>query len=736
MTDENSGIFLKDLIKRFFIYTDGVAFFVIVPASSVLLYFMLSIQEAQLAIYIISVVIFIIAALIKGYFILRFLTRPIREYIKIYDQKDKMSDDIFINARNRYFDIPRFNTSITMVRWGFYLPLCMILLNILLDISITQQVNLLTIVIINFLLGGIIYYVVPEYMIRQGAKLGVFSEEISSDGFKFHKLSSTITGLVILVLSLLVVIAITIGFNITYNELEKSYVNQMKNIAAIVNEDVENFYTGRASEELTVTSNDVNNFMAKKIKSIKIGETGYIFILNKEMKAIAHPDKKLLNYNMLQHDWGKEMSGLESGSLLRYSWKGKQKLMTFVRNEKYGFISAANIYKSDIENSVWDIQLPMGLFILFGVMVVAIIMSFLIFRELKPLDACQEIFQNFSKGNLDSDIKIISSNEVGQISIRLKMFIEKFREIIKNIQNISEEISLSSEKVSNATFSFSDIAQNQAASVEEITATVEEVSAGVENVAIGASDQFNKLTSLIELMVDLTNSITEMGKKTKETMNMSTSIAGSAKAGEETMKYMYSSMSNIVESSKEMTNVTNLISEISDQTNLLSLNAAIEAARAGEAGRGFAVVADEISKLADQTASSINEIDRLIKTNNEELNQGKTNIEDTVKTISGIINGVSTISEMMNTLSKIMADQLNANSIVNQEADVVRDRSDEIKNATEEQKVAIDEIAKSITNINELTQSNASGAEELSSNSKDMATTAQSLKKAVDFFKL
>ncbi len=71
-------------------------------------------------------------------------------------------------------------------------------------------------------------------------------------------------------------------------------------------------------------------------------------------------------------------------------------------------------------------------------------------------------------------------------------------------------------------------------------------------------------------------------------------------------------VSEAVESSRRISQISATIQGIAGQTNLLALNATIEAARAGEAGRGFSVVAQEVKDLAGRAREAAQEIDTLV----------------------------------------------------------------------------------------------------------------------------
>jgi len=296
----------------------------------------------------------------------------------------------------------------------------------------------------------------------------------------------------------------------------------------------------------------------------------------------------------------------------------------------------------------------------------------------------------------------------------------------------SMQIMSSMNRMSSKSDLFSNNTQEQASSIEEISATIEEVSSGIDSVAGIAVVQDERIISMTDTLGKLSEVITLMDGAIEESLAETGDIARKAQDGERAILNMETNIEKIRDRSHEMKDIVNIINDISDQINLLSLNAAIEAARAGEAGRGFAVVADEISKLADKTASSLKDIEGLIRTNESETSEGMGGIKRAVDTIRTIISGVNSINSRIQSVAAYKDVQLETGRIVNDGTENLRQRSHEIAVAMSEQKNAINEIINNISGINEIALSNTRGAEDLNTDSQDLVTMVKDFQNIIE----
>lgn len=416
---------------------------------------------------------------------------------------------------------------------------------------------------------------------------------------------------------------------------------------------------------------------------------------------------------------------------------GEKKLVSCEREPQTGWVIATFRLYSVVEEHAINEAMVMGVMFAVILVLILIIANFIANAAVKPIQTISNAAGEISKGNLSlKAVPVESKDEFGDVANAFEKMTDKLNHFFHKASDNATAVSQSADVLN-------ENAKQSAAAANQISGVVTEFATDTvaqQNAIGSANEAVINMRELLSVIADNSDGVANASNAAMKTAETGAITVGNAVQSMESLRVSVQESSQIIkllgEYSGKIGDIVGTISDIADQTNLLALNAAIEASHAGEHGRGFAVVAEEVRKLAEQSATAANEIQKLISDVQNQtdkavqsMNVGTDLTKASVQAVDeagsafrDIVNQIDALTDKIRLTTEAIEKAESGNSKIIDSVKFINEAAIKFSSRTEA--------------ISSTTQQLSASTEEIATSSRQLADMADDLQKEIQTFKL
>ncbi|HVG64250.1 MAG TPA: methyl-accepting chemotaxis protein [Hyalangium sp.] len=363
----------------------------------------------------------------------------------------------------------------------------------------------------------------------------------------------------------------------------------------------------------------------------------------------------------------------------------------------WGWVVGTGVYVEDIDREISELQ--DRLWVSVGVALALALLVGAVFTHavVRPVRELAIAARRVEEGDLSVTVPVHSEDELGKLGHAFNTMVQGVRELVKGLAAVAVSTAADADSIRRFADNLSRATREQSDQLQQLVESVHQMSRGL-------SQESQQALTAAETAASNGHMAEEGGAAVRSAARKISELVEVVQKSEERVVRLQTSGTVVAQ-------MLQLIQNVSNETSVLAVNTAIEAARAGEHGKGFGVVASEVRKLADRSREAVEQIEHLLKKNQEDISvaaalmrDGTTKMEEGMQlsseageTLSRIVSAAREIHTRVGHLAMDSTRQSNSSARI-------AERIQSISNNSLEAVTGVDQIAQSVVDLHRQAQ--------------------------------